>query len=207
MLRLEVEPLKIMPATSSATRVVDRYLAAARKKTAAVVIQDAPDGWDWGWVLGSPPPMHVTPMEPGRRHLGRIDLEDRDGQAVFRPVGRIQTDVLIELHEAVEPHRAQIEQAWTRHMAGQRWIEVAIDALGGRLMVAVYGGTPNERVHGFEVNWCRIIGGRRPEQEDVQIDAERGELVLGARERRPVRMPLRRVVFPSATARVLDSGP
>lgn len=210
MPRLQVEPT-IMPSaatsTSPSARIVSRYLSAATKKTAAVVLRDVPTGWSWGWVVGSPPRMHVQPMTAGSTHLGRIDLEDEDGGRVFRPVGRIPTDVLIELSASVEIHRAEIEQAWTRHMAGQQWIDVAVDALAGKLMVQVYGGATFERVHGFEVNWSRIMGSRRPTQDDVAIDADRGELVLGARERSPMRVPLRRVVFPSVGARVLDSGP
>ena len=202
-----------MPSTATSTspassaRILSRYLSAARTKTAAVVLTDVPKGWSWGWVVNSEPPMHVIPMLAGRTHIGRFDLEDEHGQPVFRPRGRIPTDVLINLHEAGQIHRPRIEQAWTRHMAGQRWILVGVDRLGGGLMVLIYPGTKNERVKGYEVNWCKIIGGRRPEQEDVQINAERGELILGARERRPVRMPLRRVVFPGAGIRVVDSGP
>jgi len=201
----------IMPSTATSTspaaRVLDRYLSATVRKTAAVVIKDCPKGWDWGLVVGAEPPMHIQPMNAGKRHLGRVDLEDVHGQPVFRPRGRIPTDVLIELHQAVEPRRREIEQAWTRHMAGQRWIEVAVEALAGKLLVAVYPGTRRTRLHGFEVDWRRIIGSRRPTQADLAINSNTGELVLGALERRPVRVQLRRVVFPSATARVLDSGP
>lgn len=187
-----------------ARRVAERYVASA-SKTATVVLTNSPPGWDWGWVVGSEPGMHVVPMLAGRTHIGRVDLEDEHGQACFLPRGRIPTDVLIELNQAIESHRPRIEQAWTRHMATSGWIEVALDAVGASLMVMAYPGTSNERIHGFEVRWCRIIGGRRPEQEDVEIDANTGELVLGVRERRPVRVPLRRVVFPSVGARVVDS--
>jgi hypothetical protein len=113
-------------------------------------------------IEGSPSPMHVTPMDPVRRKIGRVDLEGEHGEAVFRPQGRIPTDVAIELQQAVAAHRPKIEQAWTRHMAGQRWVKVAVDPLGGGLMVLAYPGTAYERVKGYEVNWCRIIGGRRP---------------------------------------------
>lgn len=155
--------------------------------------------------MGSEPPMHVIPMMAGSRKLGRVDLEDEHGRPCFEPRGRIPTDVAIELHQAVAAHRPRIEQAWTKHMAGQRWIKVTVDPLGGGLLVLAYPGTVYERSHGYEVDWCRVIGGCRPEQADAEIDSNTGELVLGARERRPVRVPLRRVVFPGPGTRVVDS--
>jgi len=187
-----------MPATATSTssaRILDRYLSAAREKSAALVLRDSPTGWHWGWFANAEPPMHIVPMKAGHHHLGRIDLEDRHGNRVFKPTGKIPADVLIELAQEVELHDIEVEDAWCREAAMRGWIQPGIDALGGRLMVGVYIGQENERIRGFDVAWSKIIGQRRPVQDDVDVDVERSELIVGPKEARPIRIPLRHVVF------------
>lgn len=188
---------QIMP-TSSAARVLHRFLSAAspRRKTAAVVLTDSPPGWDWGWFGNVDPPLHIEPMKAGHRNLGRVYLEDGDGRRVFRPEGRIPAEVLSELAREVDLHDVEIEDAWAYHAVIRGWIEPVVEPDQREpLLLRIYAGTSSERTRQLRVNWNRIIGGRRPTPADVVIDAEAVELVVGARVRQPVRIPLRHVVF------------
>ncbi|MBN2193984.1 MAG: hypothetical protein JW751_14310 [Polyangiaceae bacterium] len=184
-----------MPSTTTSARILHRYLSATRRKTAAVVLRDCPRGWDWGWVIGSEPPMHVIPMMAGSRQLGRVDLEDREGRRIFRPEGRIPNNVLNVLATEVAMHSIEIEDAWCHHMVGQAWITPEVDPQNGGVDVTLYGGTANERTRAIKVNWPKIIGPRKPAQADVEIDGEAAEFIVGAREARPIRVPLSLIVF------------
>jgi len=207
----------IMPASTTSTagchaRMLDRYASVgrirdrymtARGKTAAVVLRDCPRGWHWGWFANAEPPMHIVPMRAGHHNLGKVYLEDLEGRRIFRAEGKIPQPVLAELAHEVEMHDLTIEDSWCRFAAARGWIQAGVDGLGGRLMVMVFSGRENERIHGYDVAWSRIIGHRKPVEDDVDVDIEGAELILGPRETRPIRIPLRHVIF-ETTGAVID---
>jgi len=187
--------------TASAARVLDRYLIASRKRMASVVLTDSPPGWDWGWFGTAEPPLAIVPMNRQHRHLGRVILEDRHGARVFEPVGKIPQPVLDELAAEVDLHDFQIEDAWAYYVAIRDWIRPEVRPNEKTsLMVWVYAGTGYERMRLLKVSWPKIIGDRSPEDADVKIDAEAGELIVGAREARPIRLPFRHVIFQTSGA-------
>jgi len=182
--------------TASAARVLARYLIASRKRKASVVLKDSPPGWDWGWFGTTEPPLTIVPMHREKRHLGRVILEDRHGARVFEPIGKIPQNILDELATEVDLHDITIEDAWSYYAAIRGWIRPEVEPdQRERLLLSIYSGTGYERMRLLKVHWSKIIGDRSPQADDVMLDVENTELVVGARERQPVRIPLRVVVF------------
>lgn len=182
--------------TASAARVLDRYLIANRKRKASVVLTDSPKGWDWGWFGTADPPLAIVPMNRDHRHLGRVILEDRHGARVFDPLGEIPQSVLDELAAEVDLHDQEIEDAWAYYVAIRGWIRPEVRAEErNSLRISIYSGTKSARMRQLEVSWPKIIGDRAPEPDDVEIDVENAELLIGAQEHKPIRVPLRFVIF------------
>jgi hypothetical protein len=177
-----------------ASRVAARY---ARSKIAAVVLRDVPSpGWAWGWYKTDiEPRMVIRPMNAGHRGLGWIFLENREGQPAFEPVGGIPARVLASLRPLVEANRRRIEAAWVRTMITMGWLDVRLVQFVDGIQIVAYRGLSNQRLNLVKVNWPRIIGRRLPQPEDVALDRDAGALVIGAKEPRPVRVPLAEVLW------------
>jgi hypothetical protein len=142
--------------------------------------------------------MVIRPMNAGHRGLGWIFLENREGQPTFEPVGGIPARVLASLRPVVEANRRRIEAAWTRTMIIEGWLDVGLAQCTGAIEVVAYRGLSNLRLRLLRVNWPKVIGLRAPKPDDVALDRDDGALVIGAREPRPVRVPLAAVLWREA---------
>jgi hypothetical protein len=186
--------------TSIASKIASRVAARfALTKTATIVLRDTPaPGWAWGWYADVEPRMAIEPMGIAHRGLGRIYLETPDGHRTFEPVGRVPAEVLAPLRSAIKRGWPRIAQAWTRTMLAKGWLHLGLAGLprDGRVWVAAYQGTANLRVHLLPGDWTRIIGSRSPQPEDVDLDWNTGELVIGARGPKPVRWSLASILWP-----------
>jgi hypothetical protein len=167
---------------------------------ATVVLRGSPAGWDWGWSTDPEPLFHLVPIGPEHQHVGKVYLEDRFGRKVFEPEGKIPTDVLDKLARMITRHRKAIETAWCRQVAGMGSLQALIEPDGLHIQLVVHAGTPRQRTRFLRVNWPMLLGGRDPEPDDVKIDADTAELVVGDREAEPIRVPLRLLVLVGRTA-------
>jgi hypothetical protein len=195
---ITVRPTTRLLSPCATTKIAHRVAARfAKAKTSAVVLRDVPvPGWAWGWYASDiEPRMVIRPMNAEHRGLGWIFLEDREGQRTFEAVGAIPARVLASLRPLVEANRHRIEAAWVRTMIISGWVDARLVQCTGAIQIVSYRGLSNQRLNLVTVDWPRIVGPRAPEPEDVALDADASALVVGARELRPVRVPLAGILW------------
>jgi hypothetical protein len=179
--------------TSAAARVATRF--ARGTKSAAVLFRGVPAGWNWGWWSDGVPRLHLVPVDTSHRGAGRSWLENAHGKRTFEVEGSIPESVLDAVQVIIAEDRPRIEDAWVKYMGVMGWLTVGLQA-GGDLAVTCYRCTAHERQMLHGIPWGGIIGDRDPEPDDLEIDWEAAQLVLGGLPRSGrVKVPVRLFVF------------
>jgi len=175
-------PHMSLPPTSSASSTLQAYTSTAdrwvhRAGAAVVVPAVMPParflvaGHTWTFLADPPPAMHLATTD--RRHV--VWLED-GGDRVWRPDTTLPRWEIVALRHWLHEHRRHVERAWmTQVMIPMGWVDAYVSA-DGDVVIEGYAKTfcwfgvvvPMEEIT------VPITG-----NEDITIDEETGELILG----------------------------
>jgi hypothetical protein len=163
----------------------------------AVVIQDLPPGYDWGWYSREEPRMHLQSVDEAHFKLYKVWLE-REGKRVFEPAeikikGKkvtIPRKVADRLKEEVEAYRDDIEARWVRLMISYQWIRLAV--AGTSIVLTMYPNYPTRFSRTLDLS-KELLGLYDPSYpmtpkkpirpEDVTLNRELAALELWPQER------------------------
>src|SRR5262245_37357775 len=74
----------------------------------AIVLQDVPPGYDWGWYAREDPMMHLQNVDREHQNEYKVWLEEK-GKPIFAPAGPIPAKILKRLRAEVVQRKDPIE--------------------------------------------------------------------------------------------------
>jgi hypothetical protein len=123
----------------------------------AVIIQDVPPGYDWGWYSREEPRMHLQTVDENHFKLYKVRLE-QNGKRTCDPAqakikGKkiaIPRKVLAALKEEVDAYRDDVEARWVRLMIAHEWIRIPL--AGSNMVLTIYPNQPTRFTRNLDLS-------------------------------------------------------
>jgi len=108
----------------------------------AVILRNAPKGYNWGWFSREDPRMHLQAVDSKNRNAYKVWLE-REGRRTFEPAKDLPGKLRTKLEAEVKEKRANIEGRWTNLMIQNGWLTYTM--IGSRITLTAYSAFPGSR--------------------------------------------------------------